>query len=112
ARARIRHEKDGRPDVAIRLGKDVAGVVRLQEGDFSFDLLLGNLAQDILGKVALKFAEGGHAIVNPVEQEQNGNAAESPATKTDQETLEQTWPNRARGGSHFHDGDLVPGIDH
>ena len=44
----------------------MARIVRLQQTDLAFGFFLRNLAEDILGEMMLEFAEGSHAVVNPI----------------------------------------------
>ena len=64
-------------------------IIRLKQGNAALGLLLRNLAENVLGEMVLKFAEGGHAIVDPIEQEQDAEAGQRAAAETDQQTLEQ-----------------------
>ena len=50
--------------------------VRLQQSDLAFGFLARDLTQDMLGKVMLEFSEGSHAVVDTIEQEQDGDAGE------------------------------------
>ena len=64
----IGHEENRGTDVAIRFGEDVARIVRLQKRDLALRFFLRNLAKHVFGELMLKFAEGSHAIVDPIEQ--------------------------------------------
>ena len=57
--------------------------------DLALGFLLRNLAEDVLGEMMLEFAERGHAIVDPVEQQQDGDAGERAAAEADEQALEQ-----------------------
>ena len=87
-------------------------IVRLQQTDLTFGFFLRNLTQDIFGEMMLKFAEGSHAVVNPIEQDENTNPGERATSKPEQETLDQAGTNRDRRSRHFHDGHLIPAIHH
>ena len=79
----------------------MTGIVRLEEGDFALGLLLRNLAEDVLGEVVLELAERSHAIVDPIEQQQDGDAGEGAEAKTDQQALDQAGAHGDRRRSPF-----------
>ena len=54
-------------------------IVGLKQRDSALGLFLRNLAENVLGELMLEFAEGSHAIVDPVEQEQDADAGERAA---------------------------------
>ena len=63
-------------------------VVWLEQGDATFNLLLWNLTKNILREVVLKFAERRHAIVDTIEQQENGNAGHSAAGEAYKKSLQ------------------------
>ena len=71
-------------------------IVRLQQGDGTLRFFLGNLAEDVFGKMMLELGEGGHAVIDPIEQDQNNQPGESPEAKTDKKAF--TRPGRTEIG--------------
>ena len=56
----------------------------------AFGFLARDLAEDVFGEVILEFAEGGHAIVDPIEEKQNAETGERAAGEADEQTLDQS----------------------
>ncbi len=67
----------------------MARIVRLEEGDLALDLFLRNLAEHTFREMMLKLTEGGHAIVDAIKQDENGDAGQRPTAKSNQEALDQ-----------------------
>src|SRR6266704_7170890 len=88
----------------------MARIVRLEQGKLALGLFLWNLTKDTFGELVLELPEGGHAIIDAIEQEENADAREQAASQTDQQTLDQPGPDRYRRGGHFHDGNLIGAI--
>ena len=71
----------------------MAGVIGFQQGHAAFGLIFRNLTEHILGKLMLEFAEGGHAIVDAIEQNKDPQSGERTDAESDEQTLDQTRAN-------------------
>ena len=86
-RTLIRHEENRGANVAIRFRENVARVVRLQQSDASLGFLFRNLSENVLREMVLEFAERRHPVVDPIEEQQNGDAGKRARAKTDEQAL-------------------------
>ena len=86
-------------------------VVRLEQGDFALHLLFRDLAEDVFGEIMLKFAEGGHPVVDPIEQHKNCETGKRSKAKPDKQAHDQAGSHRHRRGSVLHNTDLITCVD-
>ena len=57
----------------------MAGVIGLEQIDFTLNFFLWNLSEHSLREMMLKLAERSHAIVDAIEKNKNGNAGKRAA---------------------------------
>ena len=67
----------------------MAGIFGLKQSDLALRFLFRNLAEHILGEVMLKLPEGGHPIIDAIEQNENAEAGRSATAKSDKQALDQ-----------------------
>ena len=64
------------------------GILGLEQADAALGFVLWNLAKDILGELMLEFAEGRHAIVDAIEQNQNRDAGQQTDSEADKKAFD------------------------
>ena len=90
----------------------MTGLVRLEERHLAFCSFLRHLPEHVFRELPLEFAQRSHAIINPIEQNQNGDAGNKTKGKTNQQTPNESRPNGNGRRRHFHDRDLISRVDH